>query len=242
MLAENILKLGFVDVGSRGGLPQRYQPFAENLLQVLCEPEAAEYERLLTKSDGGRLFKVIGFPLPHIDGTLPFNETKNPLCSSVLPVNQKFVGQYAIRPHFQHAKTINKVCARYDTLFRSQDLPFPHIIKIDVQGFESRVLQGFGALLHQCLAIELEAHFYPLYEGQKLLHDIVDYLSDYNMVLRKLSNHRSSDLNGDKHFDLDLVEVDAVFTKTRAWAASAALDDRTRLNFACNVVGVAANR
>ena len=69
--------------------------------------------------------------------------------------------------------------------FTTRKSPAPDAIKIDVQGFEFQVLQGFGSLLQHCLGIELEAHFYPIYRGQKLLHDIVSMLSDYGLVLRK---------------------------------------------------------
>jgi FkbM family methyltransferase len=235
-------KLGFVDVGARGGMSSHLDKFADVLMPVLCEPEAVEYKRLVELSDGGSLYKVIGKPLAHIDGQLTLHETVNPFCSSILKANTSYLAQYDIAKHFALDRSVSVECARYDSLYRSQELPLPSIIKIDVQGFEYQVLQGFGGLLNHCLALQVEAHFYPLYEGQKLLHDLVDLVSGYGLVLRRLFNGRSPALNGDRHFDGDLVEVDAVFTKSRQWAQSQPVETRNRLNLACEIIGVQANR
>ena len=67
------------------------------------------------------------------------------------------------------------------------------------------MLHGFGHLLSECLAIELEAHIYPIYMGQKLLSDLVSLLLPFQFVLRKIQPV--------PNFDGDIVEVDAIFTK-----------------------------
>jgi hypothetical protein len=86
-------------------------------------------------------------------------------------------------------------------------VPVPDAIKIDVQGFEYEVLLGFGHLLADCLGIELETHFYPIYKGQKLIGDIVSLLDDFDFVLRALKHV--------PNFDGDAIEFDAFFTKRR---------------------------
>lgn len=235
-------KLGFVDVGARGGIPDQYAKFADSLMPVLCEPEPSEYKRLVEESQDGSLFKVIGKPLAHIDGPLTLHEAVNPFCSSILPPNTRYLSQYDIAKHFVLRAAEPMVCARYDTLYGLQDLPPPSIVKIDVQGFEHQVLQGFGGLLESCYAIQLETHFYQLYEGQKLLHDIIDLVGNYGLVLRRIFNGRSPSLNGDRHFDGDLVEVDAIFTKSRLWTQAQTPEVRARVNRACEIVGVQANR
>ncbi len=209
----------------------------------LVEPEAAEAERLRSLSDNGKNYRVIGTALAHRDGEFAFQETVNPFCSSMLPVNHEVIDQYEnLIEHFAFKGATPLICNRYDTLYYREQLPLPHILKIDVQGFEHQVLQGFGGLLQHTLGITLEAHFYPIYKEQKLLSDIIEYLQGYDLVLRKIGNDRSPDLNGDHHFQMDLVEVDAVFTKSRAWAARQDEKTRANLNFACELLNVVPNR
>ncbi len=213
-------RLGFIDIGARGGVSPLAQQYADKLLQVLVEPEAAEAERLRSASENGNKYRVIGSGLAHVDGELLFHETVNPYCSSMLRVNHEVLDQNEnLIEHFAFKQSVPVMCHRYDTLYYKDNLPQPHIIKVDVQGFEHQVLQGFGGLLQQTLGIVLETHLYPIYHDQMLFGDIIKYLAGYDLVLRRITNDRSSDLNGDHHFNMDLVEIDAVFTKSRGWAS-----------------------
>ena len=45
-------------------------------------------------------------------------------------------------------------------------LPRELLLKLDVQGFEDRVLRGAERVLAQCKAVVLEVSLDPLYEGQ----------------------------------------------------------------------------
>ena len=92
----------------------------------------------------------------------------------------------------------------YAHLSRTGQVSKPDLIKVDVQGFEYDVLLGFGDLLGDCLAIELEAQLLPIYRDQKLFHDLVKMLDSFGLSLRRL-------LPVD-HFDGDVVEIDAWFT------------------------------
>ena len=50
------------------------------------------------------------------------------------------------------------------------------LLKIDVQGAEDRVLAGSACTLPRIAAIQAELSLVPLYEGQALMHDIVELL------------------------------------------------------------------
>jgi hypothetical protein len=112
-------------------------------------------------------------------------------------------------------------------LYHQGTVPAPDAIKIDAQGFEHQILLGFGSLLQDCLGIELEAHFYPLYRGQKLLHDIISLMSDHGLVLRTLQHVAQ--------FDGDLVEVNAFFTKSRFAVRSLTPDQRRKFSLLTKV-------
>ena len=84
----------------------------------------------------------------------------------------------------------------------------PDYIKIDVQGFEYQVLKVFGRLLKNVIGIELECHVYALYEGQKLLGDLVAFLDDLDFSLRALQPQ-----NARAVFNGEVCEFNAWFLK-----------------------------
>lgn len=233
-----VRRLGFVDVGARDGTSSSIEAFHDRLVRTLIEPEQVEARRLREACHGDPSVVVVDRALGHVDGQIRFYETMTATCSSVLKVNESFIEQYAVRHHFAHKSSGVVECSRFDTLFNAGGLPTPDIIKIDVQGFEYQVLLGFGALLQNCLAIELETHFYKLYEDQRTIGDLVSFLESFGFTLRRLSNNRSPDLNGDPTFEGDLVEVDATFTKGKRWFATASNQVREDFALACSVVGV----
>jgi hypothetical protein len=132
------------------------------------------------------------------------NIAKSLGCTSLLHPNALLLSDYSIAPAFAIQRQVTVECVRYDALFMEGKVPQPDVIKIDVQGFEYEVLNGFGGLLNGCLGVQLEAHLYPIYANQKLLGDLVSYLAEFGLVLRHLVPV--------EHFDGDVVEVDAWFT------------------------------
>lgn len=231
-------RLGFIEVGARGGSAPRLGPFQARLDRVLVEPDEQEAARLQEASANGTLYTVIPSALGHIDGDIDLHIAKNPTCTSALPVADEFRRQYGISHHFE-AQSIRRVaCARYDTLHAKGGLPIPHIIKADVQGFEYEVLLGFGSHLQDCLVIEVEAHFYEVYARQRLFGEVTRFLSAFGFVLRSLSLPRSPLLRGDPHFDGDLVEVDALFSKNRKWVSAQTPQKRAQFASACEVMGI----
>ena len=212
-------RLVLVDVGSAGGVQAKWLPHAEWLQPVLFEPNPQSAKRLREKQPG---CQVIEAGLSNADERRALQLTKNPFCVSVLPPNQALLAHYPnMQPHFEVKGQLEVSCTRYDTLHRAGTVPKPEAIKIDVQGFEYEVLQGFGDLLDNCLGIEMETHFYPLYKGQKLLHDLVDLLEPHGLVLRRLYHV--------PHFRGDMVEVDAFFTRRRSQFSSLSASQRWKM-------------
>ena len=54
-------------------------------------------------------------------------------------------------------------------------LPPPTYVKIDVQGFEKRVLDGMGEIMDRVVAIELELRLVPAYHGETLFPAMFDF-------------------------------------------------------------------
>jgi len=200
-------RLVLIDVGGAGGLQDKWLPHVDRVTPILFEPnppEAAALRETIGRIPGGR---VVEHALAQTAGTRTLNIAVHWGCSSLLTPNFAFLDRYTVGGAFTLIGTEQVECVRYDTLHAKGEVPEPDVIKIDVQGFEYEILLGFGELLHQCLGIEMEAHFYPLYHGQKLLHDLVRLHDDFGLVLRAARPVAN--------FDGDLVEVDAFFTRRR---------------------------
>lgn len=230
-------RIGFVDVGARGGVSTTAARYRDQIHMVLVEPEATEAERLNAEM-GGEFVSVVASALGHVDGAIDLFVAQNPQCTSALPLNDGYIDRYTIAKHFKTKQRESIHCSRYDTLYRAGSLPLPHAVKIDVQGFEYQVLQGFGGLLHDCLAIQLEAHFYEIYKGQRLVGDLVRFLSDFDMNLRSIRNVRSPNLQGDVNFDEDLVEVDLYFSKSKRWIANRNDEAKAEFDLACQILKI----
>ena len=200
-------RLRLVDVGGAGGLQTKWALQADRVTPIVFEPnpaEASELRPVIGRIPGGQ---VVACGLSHVEGRQTLYITDHPGCTSLLRPNDEVLQRYSIAPSFRIKQVEEVECVRYDQLYDRGEAPAPDVIKIDVQGSEYEVLLGFGSLLQTCLGIELESHFYPIYRNQKLLHDVVRLLDSFGLVLRKLEPV--------PHFDGDLVEVDAFFTRSR---------------------------
>jgi FkbM family methyltransferase len=203
--------LTLVDVGGAGGIDSKWQPFLRQLRPVLFEPnheQAVLLRQSLTAQYDNAI--VIESALAHITADQDLNIAAYWGCTSIREPNQQFLSNYRIAPAFNIVRSDRIMCRRYDHLYFNGDVPVPDAVKIDVQGFEYEVLQGFGGLLENCLSIELETHIYPIYKNQKLMHDLVAFLADFGFVVRRM--------NAVPNFDGDVVELDVWFTKNiGAW-------------------------
>jgi FkbM family methyltransferase len=225
-------RICLVDVGGAGGLQAKWLKHADLLSPVLFEPNKAEAAKLrgfISTFPGG---KVVEAALADSASTKMLNLTHYYGCTSLLEPNVEFLRNYRIAPAFRVADRVAVECIRYDELHAQGLVPVPDVIKIDVQGFEYEVLNGFGTLLENCLAVELEAHFYPIYKGQKLIGDLATFLYSKGLILRRISPV--------PNFDDHLVEVDAIFA--RPWHNKDALEPRVRrkVDLVTNVLGITA--
>ena len=224
-------RLYFVDVGGAKGVHPKWDPYRDHIFPVLIEPnpkEAAMLQQTLTDKFGCGL--VIDHGLSNVTEDAFLNVTQFWGCTSLRIPNSKFLERYRISDHFAIEDTIAVSLTRYDSLVSHKKAPAPDAIKVDVQGYEYEVLLGFGGLLETCIGIELEAHMYPIYEGQKLLGDITSFLDSFGFVLRRLSFV--------PNFDGDAIEADAWFTKSIDHWSKMNEADRRKFSIFCEVNGL----
>lgn len=208
-------KLVIVDVGAAGGLQQRWAGTEDRIVAVLFEPNPQKADQLRRQQPNFCDKIVIECALGDRIGVNMLNLTREISCSSLLKPNHEFLGRYSIAPAFDVMSCVIVNTTTYYHLYSSGKVPLPDVVKIDAQGFEFEALKGFGPLLETCLAVQLEAHLYPIYKNQKLFHELTRLLGSFGLVLRRITPV--------DHFDGDLVEVDAWYTVSSERAA--ALDE-----------------
>lgn len=84
-----------------------------------------------------------------------------------------------------------------DAVVRRENLPPPDLVKIDVQGFEAKVIAGGQETLKQTRRLVIETSLRPIYQGQPLLPEVLRLLADlgfelddFNEVCRAWPNGR----------------------------------------------------
>jgi FkbM family methyltransferase len=92
----------------------------------------------------------------------------------------------ASRSHFGVAQ-VEQFCTqvwRLDDYRATQLLPWPHLLKLDVQGFELEVLKGAQQCLCSAKAVIAEVSFVEFYEGQCLFHELVGHLAEAGLLVQ----------------------------------------------------------
>lgn len=119
------------------------------------------------------------------------------------------------RTHELYPQTVTQTLAkvRLTTLDHALEkhlvnMPRDILLKLDVQGFEDRVLRGAAAVLKECSACILEVNLEPLYEGQADFFELARLLTDAGF-------RYSGNLHQAYAKDGRVVFVDAVFSKLR---------------------------
>lgn len=165
-------------------------PFQDGLRVLLCEPnEEAGREALAALPAQGQHI-LLPNTLSNRNGAGKLNTTRNPAMNSLFDPDLRRLKPFAIAPGFEVTGSGTVPLTRFDTLSRQLQLPQPDVLRIRAAGAEFDVLRGCGDVLDRALAIEVHAHFYPLYRKQKLFGDITDLLDDYGFALRRLQPDR----------------------------------------------------
>ncbi|WP_170979390.1 FkbM family methyltransferase [Roseomonas sp. HF4] len=201
-------RITLVDIGAAGGVQKKWLAHRRSVRPVLFEPNPEEAARLRPLLSPFPDALVVEQGLAAIPGAYTLNVAHWPGCSSLLTPDPAVLAGYGIARLYGAVRQASVECVRFDDLHRAGQVPTPDIIKVDVEGYEHQVLTGFGELLHGVIGIEAEAWLYPVFKGQKLLHDLVELVGGYGLRLRRIEHVEG--------FEGDLVCVNAYFTRGKA--------------------------
>lgn len=146
------------------------------------EPLADAHENLLRASMGDEKWQIAPrMAIGASSGEIEINVAGNSTSSSILPMQathesaapqSRYVGSEKVP-----LKRLDEV--EHPFIARSEKL----LLKIDTQGYEMPVLEGARALLPRVHGIQLELSLLPLYEGQVLYREMIDWLAEKGFEL-----------------------------------------------------------
>jgi FkbM family methyltransferase len=148
---------------------------------VSIEPLSEAFRQLSDRAENDPRWTAERAAVSHTAGTLTVNVAGNSVSSSVLPMLERHT---AAAPESRYVATEEVPATTVDDLVARHGLvPEVTLLKIDVQGYERAVLDGAAATLGQFRAVRTELSLVPLYDGQPLLAQMVEYLAGQGLDL-----------------------------------------------------------
>ncbi len=176
------------------------------------EPLTDCFERLQTNMRGARNFTAFNIGLGEQFAHLFFERNASTASSSFLTMTEAHKVAF---PDTRASQPISVRVERLDDMAAQITIIDPLLIKIDVQGYEDRVLRGGEQTIKRAKLIIIETSFEKLYEGQPLFDDVYRVLIDWGFTylgsLGQLSDPRSGrTLQEDSIFMKSSTNADAV--------------------------------
>jgi len=166
-----------LDVGANiGQYAKHLREFGYTGKIVSFEPLSSAHSKLIAASKKDPLWEVAPrIAIGNMDGNIKINIAKNSFSSSALPM---------LDSHLNAAPESAYIDSEIVDLHKLDSIAPRFIdgnaksiyLKIDVQGFEMRVLEGAAGLLPRIKGVQLELSLVPLYEGEHLFRDMLDKL------------------------------------------------------------------
>jgi len=194
-----------LDVGANTG------QYAKNLRDagfkgriVSFEPTSEAHSQLCRVARSDSMWTVAErMAIGDWDGRTQIHVANNSVSSSLLPM---LASHRTAAPESGFVATEAVAIVRLDSIaprFLQDDKSI--FIKIDVQGFEKKVLEGAPKLLQRTVGLQIELSLTPLYDGETLFQPMVEYLRAMDFDLWGLIPGFIDKRNG------RLLQVDGIF-------------------------------
>lgn len=195
-----------IDVGANEGQygsEIREGGFGGRILSFEPLPDA--FARLRTRAQGDPNWMCVQTAVGDAKETVRFNVSGNSQSSSILPIKDAHTRS---APETAYVSVMDTPIDTLDALagdFVREGEPL--CLKIDVQGYEMRVLRGGSRVVRAAELLELELSLVPLYEGQELYREMMDYLDGLGFELHWIERG-FSDLNTGR-----VLQVETIFRR-----------------------------
>jgi FkbM family methyltransferase len=196
-----------LDIGANTG---QFAQFLRNEVgfrgQILSfEPLSAAFDVLRQQAEADGAWNAYHCAIGDSEGRVEINVAGNSVSSSLLqmlPSHEKAAPDSVyIAKEFVDVKPLDSI---FDDICASSKNVY---MKIDTQGYESKVLRGAQKTLPRIGIVQLEMSLVPLYDGEPLLPEICNLMKSYGYTLIDLENGYADPASR------QLLQVDGVFRR-----------------------------
>ena len=202
---QDIVPRTVLDIGANVG------QFAIAVAKLLPDSRVYSYEPVpdsfqLLERHCRKLDNVTCFNLGlgDVESELPITVNSHSHSSSFLPLSEEHKSAF---PFAREERTIRVPVTTLDLATREIDLTPPVLLKLDVQGFEKKVLEGGTSIMHSIDFIILEASLRPMYKGEILFTGMIDLLDSFGFEFLRPIGWLSNPANG------EILQLDCLFQR-----------------------------
>jgi FkbM family methyltransferase len=191
------------DIGAATGVYTEALAKVASVAQVVAFEPLAESFRALEEHVGGRPnVRCFNLALGDAQSRLKLHRSAWSNTSSFLPTGELIKAEFPLAAHLDGVEEV--AVARLDDVVAEHGLRLPDLVKIDVQGFEDRVVRGAQKTLRAARVCVVEVSFQSLYDGSPLFDDVYELMRQLGFRLTGLSDS----LRGSAG---ELLQADAIF-------------------------------
>lgn len=170
---------------------------------VSFEPLPSSFAELRYNAGTDPLWETANFALGERDGRAALHIAGNAHSSSLHDMRPAHV-EAAPQSAYVDAEEVD--VRRLDSVFGEYRGDARRIyVKVDVQGAEREVLAGAARVMRDIAGVQLEMSLIPLYDGQALFPELLDFMTRHGFTLMSLEPGFADERTG------QLLQVDGVF-------------------------------
>jgi FkbM family methyltransferase len=196
-----------LDIGANTG------QFTRTILALLpnaniysFEPLPDCFEQLQEFASKHENIKVFNTGIGDESGVISFEQNEYSPSSSFLKINDTHKQAFTFT---EMSNSVDVKIERLDDITQSLNLGKSLFIKIDVQGYEDKVLKGGSETIKKAKVVIVETSFVPLYESQPLFDDVYCVFKEWGFSYFGMNDQLSDPNTG------QILQGDAIFTKVK---------------------------